>query len=354
MSNPLVSIIVPVYNRGLSVGYCINSILNLDYDNFELIIVDDGSIDNTFSICQQYADQDKRIRLISKENEGVSVARNVGIAASQGEYITFVDSDDVVLPRHLDVILRNDSADLILTQRSNGRLIDGYVVFDNEKLESPDITIDNRDQIIEYLFGEYNPYVNPIYSCVDKFFLLSKIKDNGLKFNEDVSFGEDQIFVLDYLRYVDSFAFNRSITYLCMVYDFEVQHLGSRIRPYEDYMHCIMANFRAFERLLSRVESYHLELYSYDYLFDRLISRILFRFRDSPYKEMFPKKGLSLFITDEIKPILINYKHKFKCIQKPMIKAFTCIITCGSANLAILFYDLLLGLYRLRNKCTHR
>lgn len=354
MSNPLVSIIVPVYNREQSIGYCLSSILNLDNDNFELIIVDDGSIDNTFSICQQFADKDKRIKLISKENEGVSVARNVGISASHGEYITFVDSDDVILPRHLDVISRYGRVDLILTQRSNGRYIDGCAVYDNVKSDAPDITINNRKQIIEYLFGEYNPYVNPIYSCVDKFFLSRKIKDNGLKFNEDVSFGEDQIFVLDYLKYVDSFAFNRSITYLCMTYDFEVQHLGSRIRPYEDYKHCIMANFRAFEGLLSCVESYHLELYSYNYLFDRLMSRVLFRFRDSPYKERFPKKGLSLFITDEIKPILVNYKHKFCCIRKPIIKAFTYFIVYGSANLAISIYDLLLGLYKLRNKYIHR
>ena len=351
MSNPLVSIIVPVYNRELSVGYCINSILNLEYDNFELIIVDDGSMDNTFQICQQYADNDKRIKLISKENEGVSVARNVGIAASQGEYITFVDSDDVVLPMHLNVILRYSRADLILTKRSNGRLINGCTVLNNEESKYPDITIDNRDQIIEYLFGEYNPYVNPIYSCVDKFFLSRKIKENGLRFNEDVSFGEDQIFVLDYLRYVNSFVFNRSTTYLCMTYDFKVQHLGSMIRPYEGYKHCIMANFSAFERLLSCVESHHLEIYSCNYLFERLISRILFRFRDSPYKERFSKKGLASFIDNEIKPILKMNKHKFPYIQKPLVKTFAYVIVYGSANFAILIYDLLLGLYKVRKTC---
>ena len=351
MSNPLVSIIVPVYNRRLSIGYCIKSVLNLDYDNFELIIVDDGSIDNTFSICQKFANSDKRIKLISKDNEGVSVARNVGIAASQGKYITFVDSDDVVLPKHLDVLLRYSSADLILTKRSNGRIIDDRIVYGKEELEYSDITIDNRDQIIEYLFGEYNPYVNPIYSCVDKFFLLSKIKDNGLKFNEYVSFGEDQIFVLDYLRYVNSFVFNRSVTYLCMTYDFKVQHLGSRIRPYEDYKHCIMANFSAFERLLSCVQSHHLEFYSCDYLFERLISRILFRFRDSPYKERFSKKRLASFIDNEIKPILKMNKHKFPYIQKPLVKTFAYVIVYGSANFAILIYDLLLGLYKVRKTC---
>ena len=345
MFNPLVSIIVPVYNRERSISYCISSVLALDYENFELIIVDDGSVDNTLMICRTYAEKDNRIKIISKGNEGVSVARNVGIDASNGDYITFVDSDDVVLPSHLDVLLRYSSIDLVLTKRSNGRLIDGRTVYDYEKSESPDIVIHSREQIIEYIFGEYNPYVNPIYSCVDKFFLSSKIKDNRLKFKVDVSLGEDQIFVLDYLQYVNSFVLNRSITYLCMPYDFEVQHLGSRIRPYDDYKHCIMSNFRAFERLMSCVESYNLELYSYDYLFNRLIS---------PYKERFSKKGLSLFITDAIKPILINYKDNFRCIQKPTIKIFAYIIVYGSANIAIFIYDLLLGLYKLCNKCFHR
>lgn len=351
MSNPLVSIIVPVYNRELSISYCVSSILNLDYDNFELIIVDDGSVDKTYSVCRQYADKDVRIKLISKENEGVSIARNVGIDASSGEYITFVDSDDVVLPDHLDVISRYSSVDLILTKRSNAKLIDDRPVFNYNEPKLSDITIENRNKIIEYMFGEFNPYVNPIYSCVDKFFLSSKIKHNGLKFNPDVSFGEDQIFVLDYLRYVNSFVFNRSTTYLCMTYDFKVQHLGSRIRPYEDYKHCIMANFSAFERLLSCVESHHLEIYSCDYLFERLISRILFRFRDSPYKERFSKKGLASFIDNEIKPILKINKHKFPYIQKPMVKTFAYVIVYGSANFAILIYDLLLGLYKVRKTC---
>ena len=136
-----------------------------------------------------------------------------------------------------------------------------------------------------------------------------------------------------------------------MTYDFKVQHLGSRIRPYEDYKHCIMANFSAFERLLSCVQSHHLEIYSCDYLFERLISRILFRFRDSPYKERFSKKGLASFIDNEIKPILKMNKHKFPYIQKPLVKTFAYVIVYGSANFAILIYDLLLGLYKVRKTC---
>lgn len=94
MSNILVSIIVPVYNTGKYLYKCLDSILNQTLQEIELILVDDGSDDNSGAICDFYSERDKRVRVIHKKNEGVSIARNVGMQAAKGEYIGFVDSDD--------------------------------------------------------------------------------------------------------------------------------------------------------------------------------------------------------------------------------------------------------------------
>ena len=94
--NPEISIIVPVYNVEKYLKRCIDSILNQSFTDFELILVDDGSTDNSGEIIDEYAIKDERIKVIHKENGGLSSARNVGIEYSKGNYIAFVDSDDYI------------------------------------------------------------------------------------------------------------------------------------------------------------------------------------------------------------------------------------------------------------------
>lgn len=89
-----VSIIVPVYNVEKYLKRCVDSIIEQSYKNLEIILVDDGSKDNSFSICKEYESKDSRVRIFHKENEGLGLTRNYGIEKSTGEYITFVDSDD--------------------------------------------------------------------------------------------------------------------------------------------------------------------------------------------------------------------------------------------------------------------
>lgn len=93
---PKISIIVPVYNVEKYLERCLDSILSQSFNAFELILVNDGSTDNSYKICEKYSYNDKRIKLINKENGGLSSARNAGIEASQGEYIGFIDSDDYI------------------------------------------------------------------------------------------------------------------------------------------------------------------------------------------------------------------------------------------------------------------
>ncbi|MDY2698124.1 MAG: glycosyltransferase [Lachnospiraceae bacterium] len=103
----MISIIVPIYKVEQFLPRCIDSILGQTFSDFELILVDDGSPDHCGEICDQYETADSRIRVIHKENGGLSDARNAGLEVAQGDYICFVDSDDWVAPQYLEKLLRN-------------------------------------------------------------------------------------------------------------------------------------------------------------------------------------------------------------------------------------------------------
>ena len=111
---PQISVIVPVYKVEQYLHECVDSILGQTYRDFELILVNDGSPDNCGAICDEYAEKDDRVRVIHQENRGLSGARNTGIDAARGEYITFVDSDDLVDRRYLEVLMSGaaDGADV--------------------------------------------------------------------------------------------------------------------------------------------------------------------------------------------------------------------------------------------------
>lgn len=105
-NNYLVSVIVPIYNVQDYIGRCIESILRQSFQNLEILLVNDGSIDNSRQICEAYANKDKRIKIIDKENGGLSDARNVGIKAARGDYIVLVDGDDYIKDDYVWILLK--------------------------------------------------------------------------------------------------------------------------------------------------------------------------------------------------------------------------------------------------------
>jgi glycosyltransferase involved in cell wall biosynthesis len=128
MSFPKISIIVPYYNSSKYITRCIESILNQSFKKFELILVDDGSTDDSFSICMKYAKNDERIILLQKENGGQGTARNMGLDIAKGEYIGFVDSDDFI-NREMYSIMYNSCIN------NNAELsICGYNTFRSDRL----------------------------------------------------------------------------------------------------------------------------------------------------------------------------------------------------------------------------
>lgn len=104
MNNPLVSVVVPVYNVSSYLEQCLDSVVNQTYKNLEIILVDDGSTDDSGAICDRYAEKDSRIQVIHKENGGLSSARNVGLERITGEWALFIDSDDWIELNTLELL----------------------------------------------------------------------------------------------------------------------------------------------------------------------------------------------------------------------------------------------------------
>lgn len=144
-NNCKISIVVPIYNVEMYIEKCIDSLINQTYTNIEIILVDDGSTDNSYSICQKYADIDSRIKLIHKENGGLSDARNVGIENATGNFITFVDSDDWLNYNFCEIMMKEintTKADIVM-----GNLINVY----------------NND----YLFEDCTDYSKKVYTNIE-------------------------------------------------------------------------------------------------------------------------------------------------------------------------------------------
>lgn len=101
-----ISVVIPVYNIQSFIGDCLQSVIDQDYSNLEIIVINDGSKDSSLQICQQYADKDSRIVLINKQNEGQGSARNTGLECATGDYLTFIDGDDFVDPNYVSSLTR--------------------------------------------------------------------------------------------------------------------------------------------------------------------------------------------------------------------------------------------------------
>lgn len=205
----LVSIIVPIYQSANTLSKCISSIINQSFTDFELLLIDDGSSDNSKEICLQWQKEDDRIRYIYQENQGVSAARNRGLELAEGKWIIFIDSDDWIESLYLEHFhLTEQQFDFILTgykEIRQGTIIEHY----------PPIPTNVQGQIrnnAQYIFDlEVNKLFNPPWG---KVFLKEIIELHTLRFNPEYSYGEDKLFVLSYLAFCDSWKIIPS-TYYC-------------------------------------------------------------------------------------------------------------------------------------------
>ncbi len=213
MENKLVSIIIPVYNCEKYIEGAIRSTLNQSYENIEVIAVNDGSGDNSKALIEKFAEKDKRVILVDKENGGVSSARNAGINAAKGEYIMFLDADDEYLPSAVEDMLGEleDDTELLV-----GSLRKIWIKTHDCNFDRLCIT---KNDLLNCFF-DYNKYF--YFSC-GNVYLADIIKRHSLRFNEKVHFSEDYEFNLNYIKHTE----NKLKVIDKLVYNYYIYRSGS-------------------------------------------------------------------------------------------------------------------------------
>lgn len=198
--NPMVSVIVPVYNAQAALRRCVESVLNQAYTDFELLLIDDGSQDDSGAICEEYAGKDSRVTVIHKENTGVSDSRNLGLSRAQGRYIQFLDSDDWITPDATSLMVREaeeSGCDMVIS--------DFYRVVGERVSHKGDIDKDGLLTLEEFAgFMMENPadfYYGVLWN---KLFKRELIERYQLRMDKSISWCEDFMFNLEYLRHASS------------------------------------------------------------------------------------------------------------------------------------------------------
>lgn len=319
----LISVIVPFYNRERTLDVCIKSILASDYPSIELLLVDDGSTDGSRAVCQKYVEADKRVRLICQPNKGVSAARNVGIKEAKGEWISFIDSDDAILPvfYHKLMAIGLKGIDLAMVGRCRG------VKENNIARPARDTTgmytnhIEGNAEVIRFLFGEYNPYKYSFFLCTDKLFRRSILIEKGIWFREDISLDEDQIFVLNYLQYVNSFYYDSTPYYLSLQWgNIEKDNrLGSKLRKPEECIKIIEANYMAFSKVFGMCHDVGLKTYQVNYILGRPFTKILYQYCLLSNIKKYGYRRLREFTKGEILPLLEKERNNVGMVRNKVV-----------------------------------
>lgn len=189
------SIIIPVYNSAPYLNKCIDSIFNQSYSDFELILIDDGSTDNSYDICKEYAKHHENIIVVHQENSGPSIARNHGIQISKGDYILFVDSDDWVSKDYFSVL------DKAIKTNPDMVFFGGIHLSDNKRIKKlyPERNLAGKSNITKFFTDNY--YEADSHSCANKVFSSSLIKENNISFPLNTVVEEDLIFILKAIEY---------------------------------------------------------------------------------------------------------------------------------------------------------
>lgn len=228
---PKISVIVPVYKVEKYIVECIESIIAQTYSDFELILVDDGSPDKSGEICDRYAEKDFRIRVLHKENGGVSSARNFGIKHAVGDWLCFVDSDDTILPTYLE--------DFELDRTEAEIYMQGYVKVKDERIieQYSFAKCKSLDFASILAYSEENCILN---SPCFKLYKRTIVNKNEVMFDLKTSYGEDHLFSLDYCKHIYSVHFSLSCGYIYRIS--EGESLSHRRIPLNDIIYYTVAS----------------------------------------------------------------------------------------------------------------
>ncbi len=301
----LLTIIIPVYNASKYLERCLKSIAYQLNDQSEVIIIDDGSTDNSKDVYNDYCTKYRQIKSFYEENKGVGAARNLGIKKSSGKYITFVDADDFVSSNYIEKIFETIkfNYDIIFCQYQSDDAKNNNIA--DIKIASPNNLLNNIEisQIIKSTFASIEPFLPYKYnfrSVWSKIIKMEIVKTNNIFFPENISYGEDMIFMLYIYSYIKSKKFIPDILYHNFFY-----HETSATNKYKPNMEEIIIN--QDKSILEWINKLQFEKYLPYYSLYRLNDIILFIKYDFFHHENKEKEQVK---KERFRKIIKNHNYK--------------------------------------------
>lgn len=241
---PLISIIVPFYNGENYLKQCVDSILNQDYKNLEIIFINDGSKDNTMNLLNEYRNKDSRIKVICQENAGVSAARNTALNNIHGEYVCLIDQDDCISKNYISYfysLIEENNADISLSPKPNK--FKDEIYFENVDLSNDIVEIwDGKKAVTQML------YYNLVIAPWNKMISSDLINKNNIKFDSTFFGGEGFSFSIDCFKVANRVAVGQK-----KVYNYRVDNPNSGMTKFS--MKIIDSSFRAQKHIKENLKN---------------------------------------------------------------------------------------------------
>ena len=290
----LITVVVPIYNMGQYLKRAVDSILKQTYKNYEIILVNDGSTDNSLEIANQIIKENPKIKIVSKQNGGLSSARNAGIDNSSGDYIIFPDPDDWVLENYLEVLVN-----LHLKYKSQLEISGYYIQYDGKKInphENKTKQLFDKNTALQHLMSSK-------WFCGfawNKLYHMDIIKKNNLTFDTELGMAQDLHFAFRYILHCERISFNPIPTY------YYFQHIEGVTNVKAPLTQRKVSGFKTYEKLAELSQVDYPEVYN---MAKSTLANISMQFLFIYYyTKMNDKEILSL--------IKNNIKNNFKCFMK--------------------------------------
>lgn len=237
---PLITIIIPAYNAEAYINNCISSILNQTYSNYEIIIINDGSTDNTAKLLNQYSASKNNITVVHKSNEGVSAARNTALKLATGKWISFIDADDTIHTEYLQHLasLTSSNDSIIIGSAQRIDYSTNRILWKN--------SFQSKTYNIPFSHSEYSE-IDHILECSTlwgKLFKREIILQNNISFNTNISLSEDHLFFFEYMSHIKQIVASNKVIYNYLLYPNtstlstnKIHPVAERILAYESIKH---------------------------------------------------------------------------------------------------------------------
>lgn len=264
---PEVSLIIPVYGAEQYLCPCIDSVLSQSYQNFELLLIDDGSLDRSGVICDEYGEKDSRIRVFHRTNHGVSSSRNFGIQQARGEYIAFIDADDLVLPGYIQKLY-----DAVSEHEKDAIAMCGFQLLEGRTLTK------KKEPLSDYQKGRdslYDLYLEPIItrkihgSSCRILYPIQLLKNNRIIF-PDCKIAEDQLFLMEVISHCQNVRVVQEPLYLYRQIEQSSSHCSYITNYLTDRLRYLQKLRQILEKLPMEEEQRHW-LLSFSFQFCRML-----------------------------------------------------------------------------------